>query len=213
MKRVIFIRPGETQWNKDGRWQGHVAVPLNAHGRIQAERLAKFVRNTGITALYASDLRRALDTATILATALGLQAIPDARLRERHIGIWQGLTQDEVQAWYPVEFQQLRNSPDEYQVTGGESRKDVAQRMKAAFDDIVAQPGETIGIVTHTTAIRALLGVLLPNVDALAMEFSNMSVTSMMRDDGSAWRITQQNDVTHLEGMTTQIFPELEQRR
>lgn len=211
MKRVIFIRPGETQWNKDGRWQGHVAVPLNAHGRMQAERLAKFVRNTGIAILYTSDLRRALDTATILANALGLQTIPDERLRERHIGIWQGLTQEEVEAWYPVEFQKLRNNPNEFQVPGGESRREVMKRMKAAFDDIIARNDETIGIVTHTTAIRALLGTLMPDMDVLSMEFSNMSVTSMMLDGD--WRITQQNDVIHLEGMTTQIFPELEQKR
>ena len=63
VKRVVFIRPGETEWNKIGRWQGIVGVPLNGHGRAQAERLAKFVRNINLDALYSSDLRRAKDTA------------------------------------------------------------------------------------------------------------------------------------------------------
>lgn len=213
-KRVIFIRPGETQWNRLGRWQGLVAVPLNDHGREQAERLAKFVRPTGIKSLYTSDLRRALDTAQILANVLNLQPVLDARLRERHIGIWQGLTQAEVMAWYPEEYQALVSNPNEYQIPGGESRVQVAARMKAAFDDIMARTDDedTVGIVTHTTAIRALFGVLMPEIDALSMQFRNMSVTSLAREDNGTWRITQRNDVTHLQGMPSEYFPEMERK-
>jgi broad specificity phosphatase PhoE len=211
-KRVIFIRPGETGWNRLERWQGHVAVPLNDHGRQQAERLARFVRPTGISALYTSDLRRALDTARILAKMLHIEPTPDSRLRERHIGIWQGLTQEEVIAWYPEEYRALLANPNEYQIPGGESRVQVAARMKAVFDDIIKQTGDdTIGIVSHTTAIRALLGVLMPEIDALSMQFANMSVTSLAREDGT-WKITQRNDVTHLEGMPSEVFKEMEQR-
>jgi 2,3-bisphosphoglycerate-dependent phosphoglycerate mutase len=211
-KRVIFIRPGETGWNRLERWQGHVAVPLNDHGQQQAERLARFVRPTGISALYTSDLRRAMDTARILAKMLHIEPVPDSRLRERHIGIWQGLTQDEVIAWYPEEYLALLANPNEYQIPGGESRVQVAARMKAAFDAIIAQTGDdTIGIVSHTTAIRALLGVLMPEIDALTMPFANMSVTSLAHEDGT-WKITQRNDVTHLEGMPSEVFKELEQK-
>lgn len=212
MKRVIFIRPGETEWNKAERWQGNVAVPLSEHGQAQALRLAHFVRNTGITALYTSDLRRALETAALLAGVLGFPYQVDERLRERDIGIWQGLTQAEVEAWYPAEYEALRQEPDHYLIPRGESRVQVAARMKAAFDDIIAQPDRIIGVVTHTTAMRALFGVLIPGLDALKLSFSNMSVTSLMQDEQHHWHITQRNDVTHLEGMATKYFRELEQK-
>jgi broad specificity phosphatase PhoE len=212
-KRVIFIRPGETQWNRLGRWQGQVAVPLNDHGKMQAKRLARFIRAIGIQALYTSDLRRAVETAEILSETLGFEIVPDSRLRERHIGLWQGLTLEEVQAWYPEEYKSLRGNPDAYQVEGGEAREVVAKRMKAAFDEIVGRPGDIIGIVSHTTAIRALLDAVIPNVNALAMDFSNMSVTSIAKDDGSDWRIVQRNDVTHLEGMPTEISAEPDDKK
>jgi len=212
-KRVIFIRPGETQWNRLGRWQGHVAVPLNDHGKMQAKRLARFIRPIGIQALYSSDLHRATETAAILEETLGFAAQFDARLRERHIGLWQGLTLDEVQAWYPDSYQSLRSNPDAYQIEGGESRESVASRMKAAFDEMIAQPHEIIGIVSHTTAIRALLDTLMPNANALRMEFSNMSVTSIAKEDGSGWRIVQRNDVTHLEGMPTEVSVEPDDKK
>src|SRR5579871_2666095 len=101
VKRIVFIRPGETDWNRLGRWQGWVSIPLNDLGVRQARALATFIRHIGMGALYTSDLKRAAQTADLLAEQLSFQPIPDARLRERSIGFWQGLTQAELQAWYP----------------------------------------------------------------------------------------------------------------
>jgi broad specificity phosphatase PhoE len=92
VKRVIFIRPGETDWNRDLRYQGWVAIPLSAYGQRQAQRLANYIRNIGVSALYTSDLKRASETAAILAEKLDSEPIADKRLRERDIGKWQGLT-------------------------------------------------------------------------------------------------------------------------
>ncbi len=214
IKRFIFIRPGETGWNRLGRWQGHVAVPLSDHGKLQAERLAKFVRVIGIQQLYTSDLRRALETAQIIAGVLNLTPIPDARLRERHIGMWQGLTQAEVEAWYPNEYRQLVENPNDYQIPDGEARQHVTERMLAAFKDILAQTSDkAVGIVSHTTAIRALLGSLMPDINPYALDFANMSVTSIARDTNGKWSFTQQNDVSHLEGMPSEAFRELEKEK
>ena len=70
VKRFMFIRPGETDWNRLNRWQGQVEIPLNAHGIEQSKRLAQFMRPLGIQTLYSSNLRRASDTAKILASTL-----------------------------------------------------------------------------------------------------------------------------------------------
>ncbi|MBL8160653.1 MAG: histidine phosphatase family protein [Anaerolineae bacterium] len=214
VKRVIFIRPGETDWNRQLRWQGWVAIPLNELGRKQAQRLASFMRNIGISALYSSDLRRALETAQLIVEPLDFQPILDERLRERNIGDWQGLTPDEMQNWFPDEYARLMEDPDNFRVPGGESRADVRKRMRAAFDDIIAQAaGETVAIMSHTTAINALLTDLLPGGYRTKTLFSNSSVTTIHLGDDGVWQLVAADDVMHLEGLESKAFPELEDKR
>lgn len=212
VKRVIFIRPGETDWNRDLRFQGWVAVPLNEHGIRQAQRLANFIRNIGVSALYTSDLRRAVETANVLAGKLGFSAVLDERLRERNIGTWQGLTQQEMESWYPAEYQQFRADPDGYRVPLGESRKEVRERMLVAFSDIIAQDkGETVAVISHSTAINALLAEIIHAVVFGSVDVSNTSVTTIKRDETGNWQLVAADDVTHLEGMPTQRVQELEE--
>jgi broad specificity phosphatase PhoE len=211
VKRVIFIRPGETDWNRSVRWQGWVASPLNAHGKRQAERLANYIRHIGMTCLYTSDLKRALQTAEILAGKLGFSAINDKRLRERNIGEWQGLTIDEMRSWYPEQYQQLLTDAENYRVPGGESRADVRERVVAAFADILKQQkGETVGVISHTTAIHELLAALIPDNKSQEVEVSNTSVTTIALEVDGKWRLVASDDVMHLEGLETQKSPELE---
>lgn len=212
IKRFILIRPGETDWNRNGRWQGWVAVPLNAHGRNQAEMLAMHLRNIGPGALYSSDLRRAVDTAEIVGEKLGLKPVYDKRLRERNIGQWQGLTLTEMQAWYPDEWDRLHVNPEAFQVPGGESRREVRSRVLAAFEDISARGGgETVAVVCHTTATHLLLEKLVPGYDMYATSLANSSVTTVARDDDDSWRIVVLNDLLHLEGLEARYVRELEE--
>jgi probable phosphoglycerate mutase len=212
VKRLILIRPGETEWNRFGRWQGWVAAPLSAHGVRQAQALASFVRNIGMSALYTSDLKRALETAECLARQLGYAPIPDARLRERNIGAWQGLTLDEMRQWYHEDYEKLRANADSFCIPGGESRRDVRRRMRAAFDEIVSSAqGETVGILSHTTAIKTLLEDLLPGYHAQELDLDNTSVTTIRQRDGG-WEMVAADDVTHLEGLETKAVPELEDK-
>lgn len=211
IKRVMFIRPGETDWNRIGRWQGQVAIPLNEHGRAQAGRLSAFVRNLGLSAMYSSDLRRAKDTAGIICETLEFDPIYDARLRERHMGAWQGLTFNEIREWYPDEYAKLRSDPEGYQIPGGESRKSVRKRVLAAFDAILnGENGENIAVLSHTTAIMILLDELVPDCKAYEVEFSNISVTTISRNSDDVWRVDQLNDVSHLEGMESMSIGDLE---
>jgi broad specificity phosphatase PhoE len=212
VKRVILIRPGETDWNRMGRWQGWVAAPLSLHGREQAQALANFVRNIGMSALYTSDLKRAIETAECLMEHLGEKPIGDARLRERNIGDWQGMTLDEMRAWYADEYAKLLKDPDSYRVPGGESRNEVRKRMRAAFDEIVSKEnGETIGILSHTTALKTLLEDLLPGYNPQQLSLDNTSVTTIRRND-SGWELVAADDITHLEGLETKAVPELEDK-
>lgn len=210
VKRVIFIRAGETDWNRIGRWQGWVASPLNDHGCRQAQKLAYFVRNLGLSALYSSDLVRARQTAELLAEQLDFPVLYDERLRERHVGVWQGMTIDEMRAWYPVEFSKLMSEPENTRIEGGESRADVRARMRAAFDDIVAaDPGATVGIVSHTTSLKLLLSRLVPDLDALELDLGNTSVTTILLGE-TGWDVVVAQDISHLQGMESQAVPEVE---
>jgi broad specificity phosphatase PhoE len=213
VNRIVLIRPGETDWNRIGRWQGWVATPLNPLGRRQIEKLANFIRHIGMSALYASDLRRAVETSEILSARLGFAPIYDARLRERNIGEWQGMTLDEMEAWYPEAYQQCIIDPDGFPVPGGESRLDVKKRVMEAFEGILADDkGETIGILSHTTTMKVLLTQIIPDCDERGLMLDNSGVTTIARSGAGAWRLVAADDVMHLEGLETQSVGELEYR-
>lgn len=210
VKRIVFIRPGETDWNRQGRWQGWVNVPLNELGRRQAIALASYIRHIGMGALYTSDLKRALETAECLAQPLGFVPTPDERLRERSIGLWQGLTLAEMRAWYPDEYNAMLKDVDGYRIPGGESRDDVRKRVTAALSDVFKQAtSETVGILSHTTAIKVMLGDLIPGYDPLGVDIDNTSVTTIRRR-GDEWDLVAVDDVMHLEDLDRRAAQELE---
>lgn len=211
-KRVLFIRPGETNWNRDGRQQGWASIPLNEHGRQQAARLANFVRHLGVGAIYSSDLRRAAETTEILAEKLNIKPILDSRLRERNVGQWQGLTLSEIKDWCADDYEQFLKRVNSFQIPGGEGRSEVVERISSAFMDIMKHQTEveTVGIVTHSIAIRTLLSQLMPDYQSAGMPLSNISVTTLVRDDKDTWSVVQANDVSHLDGMETKTIDEPE---
>ncbi len=208
IKRIIFIRSGETDWNKLERWQGWVAVPLNDHGRYQVQALANFLRNIGVGALYSSDLKRGVDTAEIIAARLGIVPTYDPRLRERKIGTWQGMSNHELQHWYAEQYQAWLDDRENYQIPEGESLSQVYTRMRAAFDDIVKEDkAETVGIVSHTVASRRLLAGITPAFN-YNERLSNSSVTTVAWDNDH-WKLVVPNDIAHLEGIMSGFSKEL----
>ena len=214
VQRILFIRPGETDWNRAGKQQGDVASPLNALGRQQAQKLGNMLRVIGVGALYTSTTRRAAQTADIIAQSVGYTPIIDERLRERSVGQWQGLTIAEIRDWYPEDYTALLADVDGYHIPGGESRLDVQTRMKAALADILkADKAETIAVISHTTAIKMALRVLVPGTDVAMRDITNTSVTTLARDSANdAWRIIAVDDVLHLEGMESMSVREPEDR-
>ena len=101
MTTLILARHGETDWNRDGIWQGHGDPPLNDLGRRQATELAGRLADVSIDALYSSDLKRAYETAEIVARAKGLGITADPDLREMDVGSWSGLTSEEIATRFP----------------------------------------------------------------------------------------------------------------
>lgn len=215
VRRVILIRAGETEWNRLMRWQGWVASPLNGHGLQQVQALSHYVRHIGMSALYASDLRRAAQTAEILCQHLPFEPVYDARWRERDIGSWQGMTLEEIKAWYPQDYARLLADPDGFLVPEGESRLDVQRRVVAAFEDIVkGDVGVTVGVISHTTATHMLLKALITDYNVYGTVIGNSSVTTIAREtDDAPWQMVAANDQSHLEGLLSEGFDELEREK
>ena len=152
--RILLARHGETEWNRLGRWQGHADPPLNETGRRQAEALAAQLEGDGIVAVYSSDLRRAGETARIVADRLGLEVTERRALREIDVGSWSGLTRDEVRERFPDGFARWLAGEIGHD---GETREALTRRVVAAVEAIAHDhPGESVLVVTHGGSIRAV---------------------------------------------------------
>jgi broad specificity phosphatase PhoE len=157
MTRLILIRHGETDWNVEGRYQGQADPPLNARGLAQARELAEALRGVTLDVLYSSPLRRALQTAQILAAGLRLPLHVEPRLMEIHQGDWQGRLRAEISARYPDLFRRWETEPWEVTPPGGEHLTHVQDRVYAALDDILARyQGQHIGLVIHRIPIALI---------------------------------------------------------
>lgn len=148
--RIIAVRHGETAWNVDTRIQGQLDIPLNDVGRWQARRLGQAVADEGISAIYASDLLRAYDTARALADKLGREVVTDVGLRERHFGAFEGFTWKEIEDRWPVESERWRKRDLAFAPKGGESLPRFYERTVTTATRLAARhPGETIALVAH----------------------------------------------------------------
>ncbi len=159
MTRLLLIRHGETDWNVEGRYQGQADPPLNARGLAQAQALAKQLQAQGPhpTVVYASPLRRAWQTAILVAQAVHAPLKADPRLKEIHLGAWEGVLATEIARRWPALFQAWETAPWQTRPPGGETIAEVQRRVYAAVDDIVARhPHETVAIVAHRLPIALL---------------------------------------------------------
>jgi probable phosphoglycerate mutase len=156
---LLLARHGESTWNAERRWQGQGDPPLSKRGRLQAAGLADALAGQGVEALVSSDLARAAETAAIVARRLGL-APPrlEPRLRERSLGEWTGRTEAEIAAGWPSDLARLRTGDPELRPGGGESGRELAQRVHEALRELAAAPpGGRVALVTHLGVIRALV--------------------------------------------------------
>jgi len=148
--RIVAIRHGETAWNVDTRLQGHLDIPLNATGHWQAQRTAGALLEEGISAVYSSDLLRALQTAQALGDALALPVVTDSRLRERAFGVFEALTFAEIEARWPADARRWTQREPDFAPQGGESLREVHARCIDAVQMLAdAHAGQTIALVAH----------------------------------------------------------------
>jgi probable phosphoglycerate mutase len=190
-RRIVILRHGRTAWNAERRYQGQADPPLDEVGRAQAIEAAALVAAMQPDLLVSSDLIRARDTAAKVASLTGLELRCDPRLRERHLGHWQGLTRDEVETRYPDEYADWLAGRD---VTrrGGETRQQVAHR---AMELVAALPAvELTVLVSHGATAMCLSSALLglPQNPSVLGALANCHWTEL-RDSGDGWRLRAHN--------------------
>jgi broad specificity phosphatase PhoE len=153
---VLLARHAETDWNREQRWQGLTDLPLNERGREQARELAEKLEAVPLSAVYASDLRRAYETALVVAEPKGLEVILMPELREVDVGSWTGLTQDEIKKRFPDAYAQMRARIGRGWA-GGESLAEMGRRVLDAIRRIAREhPGEVVLVVTHSGPFRTV---------------------------------------------------------
>jgi broad specificity phosphatase PhoE len=148
--RVLLVRHGQSEWNAEGRWQGQADPPLTDLGRLQAREAARALGT--VDAVWASDLQRAVETATIIADQLGVgPVVVDPDLRERDAGEFSGLTRPEIAARFPGYLDDGRRPP------GWEPDESLVARALRALHAIAAEvPGGDVLVITHGGLVYAL---------------------------------------------------------
>lgn len=197
--RIILWRHGRTEWNVVSRFQGQADVPLDDMGYEQAERAAEVLAGYQPSALYSSDLSRCYQTAELLAKRAGLEITTDKRLREIHVGSWEGLLGEEIKAADPELARRLWAGEDVRRSPTGESPSEVAERVFEALTEIAeaAEDHSTVVVVTHGLAGRvgACRFVDLPSDQWRRFGgLSNCAWVSIDRHrSGAYWRIESYN--------------------
>jgi len=201
MTHFVVVRHGETRWNLEQRIQGQGDSPLTDSGRTQAEAIARRIAaEPAFDLLVSSDLGRAHDTARAIARATGHEIRLDARLRERHFGIGEGLTYDEVGERFPGAFRSDGVIDPDYTIPGGESRRRFHERVARAFEALAADhPDERVIVVSHGGVLATLYRHIhrIPLAEPHRIAIGNASYNAMSFSAG-AWTLHAWADDDHL---------------
>jgi len=161
MTDIILVRHGETDWNVAEVFRGRVDVELNATGVKQAELLAEYLSNLGLSAIYSSPLRRALRTAEVIGGHNQLEVAVAPGLIDIDYGEWQGLSHQEVKARYKELYAGWVNCPEQVRMPAGESLDDVRQRAMAVVEDVIDRHEGIVILVSHRVVNKVLICALL----------------------------------------------------
>jgi len=199
--QVIIVRHGQTQWNIRKIRQGHLDSELTEKGLAQAQALAQRLAREKFSALYSSDLGRAVHTARVIAAVTGHEIITDPRLRERHLGVFQGLSGDEIKQKHPEEYHFHRTLGPEYVIPGGESVRQQIARNVVFLDELALKhAGEKVVVVTHGGVVSGLFRhtLSIPLDAPRRFEFVNAGLNVFTYEEGN-WILRTWGDISHLD--------------
>jgi 2,3-bisphosphoglycerate-dependent phosphoglycerate mutase len=202
--RLYIVRHGQTEWNASGFAQGHSDIELDETGRTQAAAMAKALMDCRISKVYSSDLRRCVETADAFAGPLGMMVEAREDLRERTFGQLEGAHYTEIRAWFNGESRQRGLGEHEIRPDGGESLKDVWNRL-AKFNRLIDRSRENALVVTHGGTGGLLMARLMRGTVQTAKSFrlENTGITELIRRPDGYWQLLRFTDTRHLRSDET----------
>ena len=201
MTVILLARHGESDWNRERRWQGHADRPLTERGREQARALADRLAEIGLDAVYSSDLQRARATAETVARPRGLEVCVRPDLREVDVGSWSGLTRDDAKQRFPEAYARwLEGGPG---WADGESYEAMSKRVLGAVAEIVAAYADGwVFVVSHGGPIRAVhaaaLGMDVHEYRRLRPVEPNARLSAVCAEDGRLTRLCPASEIPDL---------------
>ena len=207
----MLVRHGQSTWNREHRIQGQLDPPLSPEGLRQAELLGARLAGRKFAGFYASDLKRAFETAQAIgALAAGVQPEAMTSLREIYLGEWEGLRTEEIEQRFPEAWAAWVEEPDWDVVPGGEGAASFETRVTSALDEIFRRHlhGDVL-VVTHGGVIQVALHSVVgkPSRGLFPFKIQNASISLIEKRDGRMV-IAGVNDIAHLEsGLATEVGP------
>jgi probable phosphoglycerate mutase len=207
--RFIVLRHGETTWNRDERYQGHLDSPLTELGLAQAWALAHRLAKVPSTALYSSDLGRAVLTANIIAKTTGHEVRIETRLRERNLGVLQGHRVEDVKESLPDAYRLFKKGTPDQVVPEGESSRARYECVTACFEELAERhPGEQIVVVTHGGVLSCLARFVLGLPLEAPRRFTRPNAGwNRFRCQEGKWFLDTWGDISHLETVSASESP------
>jgi probable phosphoglycerate mutase len=206
--RIFLIRHGETNWNKEGRFQGQIDIPLNENGKEQARKASEYLRNISFNKAFSSSMHRPYETAQIILQnnkKLKIEKI-DSLVEISH-GLWEGKLESEIKKEWPSLLKNWQDKPEEVEMPEGESIKDVSERSTKAFEKIcLSQKNNDLTLLVahdavNKTLICKLLGIDYSNIWMIKQGNGGITVIDLFNDPIKSPVISALNITTHLGGI------------
>jgi alpha-ribazole phosphatase len=201
LTKLFLARHGQTLWNHVARYQGHTDTPLNDTGATQAKLLSLRLAAEPLQAVYSSDLKRALETARIIAEPHGLVVQTLPQLREINFGAWEGLTHQEIKTRFGDISDRWYAAPGSVRIPDGETFQELRERAYDAVKDLVKRHDQSsIAVVTHGATIRAIICALLDiDLNKVFQIRQDNAALNIMDFYGELGVLGLLNDTYHLE--------------
>src|SRR5262245_3073293 len=200
--KLIAVRHGETEWNVNLREMGHLDSPLTPLGIRQAQALGHRLKRLGFDSLYSSDLGRAVQTAEIIGRICDKPVNLNSGLRERHMGILQGLTREEISEKYPEQMAAYERTGFLDLIPEGETAQERTDRSVRVLTEIASRhPEQTVLVVTHGGFLTGFLGFVLgmPFSSGRRFRKENAGYNAFEYLEPN-WYLQTWNDISHLDG-------------
>jgi probable phosphoglycerate mutase len=197
---IILIRHGETEWNSQQRMQGHSNSDLSAEGRGQIQALGKWMKYVSFDHIYSSDTLRAMQTAKAITQYTGHTLHLDKRIREKNLGVFEGLTSNEAKERFPDVYNLFKTAGRNYVIDKGESTQQLLDRSLEFIEEIrLRHPDQRVVMVTHGGVVRVLMKYTLGLSIDTPTNFliKNTGIFRLIWKEN--WLVKQMGVVSHLE--------------